>query len=226
MIINNRLKKVSEMIDNHSSFLDIGCDHAFLDIYLARKKEKSFKKIVASDNKEGPLEQAKKNLEKYQLQAKVELRLGDGLDIYTNDIDTVVISGMGGRNMIGIFKNHLECLKTIHTIILSPNNYQSDIKKFLVKMGYFIKDEVLIKEGKVIYQVLKFVKGKGRYTKREYFFGPILLTKKDNNFKEYYEKEWKSREILLTLLPRNYYLKRITIKREMKMLMEELGGIL
>ena len=63
---------------------------------------------------------------------------------------------MGGRNMIGIFKKNLEYLKTIETIILSPNNYQSDVKKFLVKMGYFIKDEVFIKEGKFIYQILKF----------------------------------------------------------------------
>lgn len=214
------------MVDDHSSFLDIGCDHAFLDIYLARKKEMTFKKIVASDNKEGPLEQAKKNLEKYQLQLKIELRLGDGLDIYTDDIDTIIISGMGGRNMIEIFKKHLEYLKTINTIILSPNNYQSDIKKFLVKMGYFIKDEVFIKEGKIIYQVLKFVKGKKRYTKEEYFFGPILLTKKDNNFKDYYERELKSREILLTLLPKNYYLKRMKIKSEMKLLKEELREIL
>ena len=214
------------MVDPYSSFLDIGCDHAFLDIYLARKKEMDFKKIVASDNKEGPLEQAKKNLEKYQLQQNIELRLGDGLDVYTTDIDTVIISGMGGRNMIGIFKKNLEYLKTIETIILSPNNYQSDVKKFLVKMGYFIKDEVFIKEGKFIYQILKFVKGKKRYTSREYFFGPILLTKKDANFRDYYQRELKSREILLALLPKNYYFKKRKVKKEMILIKDELEKML
>lgn len=214
------------MVDYHSSFLDLGCDHAFLDIYLARKKEMDFRKIVASDNKEGPLEQAKKNLEKYQLQQCIELRLGDGLDVYTSDLDTVIISGMGGRNMIGIFKKHLEYLKTIETIILSPNNYQVDVKKFLVKMGYVIQDESLVKEGKIIYQILKFTKGKKKYTKREYFFGPVLLTKKDINFRDYYKKELKSREILLALLPKNYYFKKRKIKKEMILINDELEKIL
>lgn len=222
MMINNRLKKVGDLVEAESSFLDIGCDHAFLDIYLARKKDGNFKKIVASDNKEGPLKKAKKNIEMYQLQNKIELRLGEGLDIYTEDIDTIIISGMGGRNMIGIIKNHLENVKTIKTMILSPNNYQSDVKRFLVSIGYQIKEEHLVKEGKIIYQVLKFVKGKKKYTKKEFFFGPFLLEKKGSLFKEYYQRELKSREILLTLLPKNYYLRRWKIKKEIKLLKEEL----
>ena len=42
---------------------------------------------------------------------------GEVLSRLTNDIDTVIISGMGGRNMIGIFKKHEEYLKNIKTII-------------------------------------------------------------------------------------------------------------
>lgn len=222
MFINNRLKKVGDLVDTNSSFLDVGCDHAFLDIYLARKKDKTFSKIVASDNKQGPLDQAKKNITTYQLQQKIELRLGNGLDVYTNDIDTVIISGMGGRNMIGIIKEHLEYLKTIKTFILSPNNYQSDVKKFLVQKGYKIEDEYLVKEGKIIYQIIKFIKKKSKYTKKEYFFGPILLTKKNDLFNEYYYKELKSREILLQLLPKNYYLKKIKLQKEIKLIKSEL----
>jgi len=222
MIINNRLKKVADLVDNNASFLDIGCDHAFLDIYLAKSKDKKFREIVASDNKEGPLEQAKKNIINNKVEEKIELRLGDGLEVYTSSIDTVIISGMGGRNMIGIFKNHMECLKTIETIIISPNNYQSDVKKFLVSVGYSIVDEYLIKEGKIIYQVLKFHKGKSKYSKREYFFGPVLLKRKDDIFMEYYLRELKSREILLNLLPKGYYFRKVNIKREIKLIKEEL----
>ena len=159
-MISNRLKKVGDLVDNGAGIIDIGCDHAYLDIYLARKKGLYLKKIVASDNKEGPLDQAKKNIETYQLQKKIKLKLGDGLDTYEDDLDTVIISGMGGRNMIGIFKNHPECFKSIKSIILAPNNYQVDIKKFLVRNGYKIEDECLVKEGRYIYQIIKFIKDK------------------------------------------------------------------
>ena len=96
MIVNKRLKEVSKLVDDGSSILDVGCDHAFLDIFLAQDKTKKLKKIVASDNKGGPLEQAKNNILQHKLSELIELRLGNGLDVYTSDIDTVIISGMGG----------------------------------------------------------------------------------------------------------------------------------
>ncbi len=223
MIVNKRLKEVGRLVDNNSSFLDIGCDHAFLDIYLAQDKTRNFKKIVASDNKEGPLTQAKNNINQHKLSKKIELRLGSGLDIYTDDIDTVVISGMGGRNMIGIFKAHPECLKTIDTLILSPNNYQIDVKEYLTKVGYYIEDEVLVKDSKFLYQIIKFKKGKKKYSKRELFFGPVLLAKKDDNFIYYYKRELKSREIILELLPKGFSFRKVKLKKEMKLIKNELN---
>ena len=115
--LNNRLECVSSFVLENRKVIDIGCDHAFLDIYLAGDKTKKFKSIVASDNKEGPLEHAKNNIRQHKLTDKIELRLGNGLDIYTSDINTIVISGMGGRNIIGILKSHEEYLKTKQPII-------------------------------------------------------------------------------------------------------------
>lgn len=221
-MIGSKLKCVGDLVDENSSIIDIGCDHAHLDIYLARKKNLNLKKIIASDNKEGPLLQAKKNLKTYRLQNKIKLKLGDGLDVYEKDIDTVIISGMGGRNMIGIFKGHLNYFENIKTIIISPNNYQVDIKKFLVKNGYKIEEECLVKEGKYIYQVIKFIKGKIKYSKKEYFFGPLLLEKKGSLFEEYYKRELKSREALIQILPSKYYYKKWTLKREIKILKENI----
>ncbi len=222
-MIGSKLKCVGDLVDKNSSIIDIGCDHAHLDIYLARKKNLNLKKIIASDNKEGPLLQAKKNLKTYRLQNKIKLKLGDGLDTYEKDIDTVIISGMGGRNMIGIFKCHLDYFKNIKTIIISPNNYQVDIKKFLVKNGYKIEDEYLVKEGKYIYQVIKFIKGRVKYSKKEYFFGPLLLKKKGSLFEEYYKRELKSRETLIQILPPKYYYKKWTLKKEIKILKENIS---
>ena len=129
MKINNRLKKIGDLVEANSFCLDVGCDHAFLDIYLVERNDNI--RAIASDVKEGPLNQARENIKKYHLEDKIECRLGDGLDTYSDDVDTIIISGMGGRGMIGIFKNHFEVLKKVDTIILSPNNYQIDVKKFL-----------------------------------------------------------------------------------------------
>ena len=218
MIINKRLKEVGNLVDNGSSFLDIGCDHAFLDIYLAQDKNKKFKKIVASDNKEGPLEQAKNNINQHKLKDKIELRMGNGLDVYTNDLDTIIISGMGGRNIIGIFKSHPECFKTIDTLILSPNNYQMDVRKYLISVNYYIEDEILIKDGKHIYQIMKFKKGKRKYSKKEIFFGPKLLLNKDMMFNMYYTKELTSREIILSLLPKGFSFRKLKLKKEINLI--------
>ena len=224
MIVNKRLKEVSKLVDDGSSILDVGCDHAFLDIFLAQDKTKKLKKIVASDNKEGPLEQAKNNILQHKLSELIELRLGNGLDVYTSDIDTVIISGMGGRNMIGIIKAHPEYLKNINTFILSPNNFQVDLKKFLVKSNFKIEKEVLVKDGKYIYQVIKFVRGKAHYSSREYFFGPLLLKNKDKLFIEYYTRELKSRQIIIKLLPAGFSFRKIKLKKEIKIISLELAN--
>ncbi len=218
--MNNRLKALAELVDENSTILDVGCDHAFLDIYLVNK-DKGIK-AIASDIAEGPLEQAKKNIERVGLADKIETRLGNGLQPYTSDIDTIIICGMGGRNMIGIFKGNMRKIKNVNTIILSPNNYQEDVKVFLCKNGFYIDDEELVKDKKFIYQLIKFKRGKKRYTKRQYFFGPINLIKKGDLFDEYYERELKSKEIILEFLPKSYRLKRRKVQKEIDLLKKEL----
>ena len=66
MKLNTRLKKIGDLVDANSLVLDIGCDHAFLDIYLV--KERGFKKAIASDIGEGPLKSALDNIKKYKVE--------------------------------------------------------------------------------------------------------------------------------------------------------------
>ncbi len=221
MKINDRLKKIGDLVEANSFCLDAGCDHAFLDIYLVQKDKNI--RAVASDVAEGPLSHARENIKRYHLEDKIECRLGNGLDTYSDGIDTIIISGMGGRSMIGIFKSHMEVLKKVDTIILSPNNYQIDVKKFLCKHKFYLQNEELVKDGKYIYQILVFKKGKKRYTRKQYFFGPVLLEKKGKLFEEYYKRELASREILIKVLPKNYRWKKFLVRREIKLLKEEIN---
>ena len=220
MKINSRLKKIGDLVEANSFCLDVGCDHAFLDIYLVTRNKDI--KALASDIAEGPLEQAKKNIKRERLENKIETRLGPGLTTYTKEINTIIISGMGGRNIIGICKDSPKVLKQVDTMIISPNNYQEDVKRYLTKNGFYIENEEFVKDKKFIYQIIIFKKGKKKYTKKDYFFGPVFLIKKGPLFREYYERELKSREILLALLPKGYRLKKYQIKQEIKMIKNEI----
>jgi len=220
MKINARLKTIGDLVEANSFCLDVGCDHGLLDIYLV-KREKNIQ-CVASDIAEGPLEQAKKNIKRERLEDRIETRLGAGLNTYSKEIDTVIISGMGGRNIIGICKENPKIVKKIKTFIISPNNYQEDVKRYFCKNGFYLENEEFVKDNRFIYQILIFKHGKKKYTKKEYFFGPVFLIKKGPLFREYYEREMKSREILLSLLPKNYHFKKYQTKKEIEMIKKEI----
>ena len=220
MKINSRLKKIGDLVEANSFCLDVGCDHALLDIYLVKKNKNI--KAIASDIAEGPLEQAKKNIEREHLENEIETRLGPGLKTITKEVDTVIISGIGGRNIIGICKESPKALKQVKTFILSPNNYQEDVKRYLCKNGFYIDNEEFVKEKKFIYQILIFKKGHKHYSKKEYFFGPVFLIKKGPLFREYFEREMKTREILTAILPKNYFFKKKQIQKEIQMIKKEI----
>ena len=220
MKINARLKKIGDLVETNSFCLDVGCDHALLDIYLVSRKKDI--KTIASDIAKGPLEQAKQNIKKEKLENEIILSQGDGLSTYQDGVNTLIISGMGGRNIIGICKNNLKILKKIDTLIISPNNYQEDVKRFLCKNGYYIENEEFVKDSKFIYQIIIFKKGKRKYSKKEFFFGPVFIIKKGPLFREYYERELKTREILLSLLPKNFRYKKYITKKEIEMIKNEI----
>ena len=212
--LSPRLKQVYDFVEDNSKIVDIGCDHGLLEVYLLKKNIK----IVGSDNKQGPLDNAKKNYKSNKVDG--ELRLGDGLDTYKGE-DGVIICGMGGINIISIIRNNISKIKDIDTFILSPNNYIEAVRKYLVRIGYYIENEVLVKD-KYIYNILVFKKGKKRYKKKEYYFGPILLQNKDKLFYEYYERELKSNQIIQKLLPKNDWSRQFLIKKKIKMIESEL----
>ena len=151
MKINSRLKMIGDLAPANSFCLDVGCDHALLDIYLVKRGVDITP--IASDIAEGPLEHAKANIKKEGLEDIIEVRLGDGLSTYSDEINTIIISGMGGRNIIGICKNRPKILKKVDTLIISPNNYQEDVKRYLCKNGFYIENEEFVKDNNIIYQI-------------------------------------------------------------------------
>ncbi len=102
MKISKRLRVIGDLVTDNSFILDIGCDHALLDIYVVSSKKNI--KAIASDINEKPLEFAKKNIEKYNLNNSIKVVKADGLDSYEEGVDTVVMSGLGATTIINVLK--------------------------------------------------------------------------------------------------------------------------
>ena len=187
MKINNRLRLVGDYVDKGSVPLDIGCDHAKLSIYLL--KEKNFPFVYASDNKIGPLNQARENVNYYNLADKIELIKADGLNSLNDKIDTITVTGMGGLTINKMFLENKNKLTNIKTIILSPNNFIKEVRETINKLGYYLKDEEVVEESDKLYHILVFSKGNKTYSDKELYLGPILMTKNKKIIKKYYRNE-------------------------------------
>ena len=83
MKLSKRLEAVATLVDIGKRVIDVGCDHAYLDIYLTLNNDN---KCIATDINKNALEQAKKNIKKYNLEDKIETKLTNGLtDIKVKD---------------------------------------------------------------------------------------------------------------------------------------------
>ena len=214
--LSNRLKEIASFIPDNVKMVDIGCDHALLDIYLYKNRKNI--KIIASDINENALEQAKKNIKKYKLDKFIETRLSNGLDnINSNEIDTIVISGMGSHTIVGILRMNQKKLINVDNIIIQSNNHIDFLRERILELNYYIDSEKLVKDNNIIYTIISFKKGKKRYNKKEIFFGPYLLKENSILFKEKNKQDLEKLEYLYKIIPKSHILHRIKIRNKINM---------
>ena len=116
--ISQRLKEIAGLVTVGSRVADIGADHGYLSIYLVKEGIASF--VYTCDIGEGPLNNARRNIEKSGVK-NIELRLCDGLDgIDPESVDTVIIAGMGGDVISGIIERVPWIKAKNYTLILQP----------------------------------------------------------------------------------------------------------
>ena len=205
--LSKRLSVIASFVPNNAVIADIGCDHALLDIYLSKKN--IIKKSFALDITKGALNQADKNIKLYNAK-NIETRLSDGfekIDIKDN-IDTVIMSGLGDAKIISILKEAVEKLDKVNNIIIQSNVGVSNIRVYLTCDGYYIDNEKLVKENNIIYTVISFKRGYKRYTKKEIEFGPVLLRNKDELFNELIMNKIKKNNYIINKLPKDKLFKK------------------
>ena len=220
MRTSKRLKAITEFIDENDKIIDIGCDHALLDVYL--KEEYPNINVIASDISEGAIKQAKKTIEKHNMDEEIDVRIGDGLTVAdTDEYDTIVISGMGFYTIKDILSNK-DKLKDVKKIIIQSNTDIIKLRKYIIKLGYKITREKLIEDKDIVYTIIEFKPGVEKYNYKQIYLGPRLMEEKDELFNDYYLKKLLKYENLLLQLPNNDILNRLHHKRLIKIIKEEI----
>lgn len=209
--LSQRLLAIASFVRPNAKIIDIGCDHALVDIYLAQKNPKN--KIIAVDVRKGAINQAKQNIAKYHLEKKIDLRLSNGLDsVSKKEIDTIIMSGLGCAKIIYILTKNHHKLDMVNDLIVQPNTDFYQIRKVICNNNYYIKEEQLIKENNHLYLVIHFIRGYKKYNAKDYFFGPILRRKRSTLYKELIAFCIKTKQEAYHLVPKYRLLKKIKLK--------------
>ena len=208
MKLSNRLSAITDYVSPEDKIIDIGCDHALLDIYIANEMGK---RLIASDIHEGAVNNAAKNIEKYEALSMVDLRLGNGLNVVNpEEINTIIIAGMGYNTIKDILSNS-EKMTNVNKIIVQSNTDVIKLRKFVISLGFMINRERL-----------EFIKGEEKYSYEEIYFGPRILENKDELFKEYYTKKLLKYENLLLQLPGHELRSMLHHKKLIRIIKKEL----
>ena len=178
--ISDRLEKVANCVCKGSRVADIGCDHAYTAIYLIRNN--IARNVVALDINKGPLERAKKNIEKFGREQVIDTRLSDGgKELSVGEIDTLLISGMGGRLTNKILEDSLEIVKNCKQLVLQPQSEIYLVREYLDNIGYrIIYEDMLIEDGK-FYVIINAVNEYYDCISHHSYDESIDINNKDNN---------------------------------------------
>ena len=173
-----RLKKISSYIEDNEKVIDVGCDQALLSKLLAKRHIYS----IASDVVDSIIERASENL---TLEEKkyIDFRVGSGVTLNENETDyTLVTAGMGTYTILDIVKNSKVRFNKIITI---SNNHHETLRREMIKMGYFIKLEEIVKEKGKLYNMIIFDTIEREFTNVELIVGynhqNIELLRERNN---------------------------------------------
>ncbi len=153
MKLDSRLMAIADLVRKDKIFADIGTDHAYLPVYLVEKGIVS--RAIAADLRVGPLDNARETVVSHNLTEKIELRLSDGLDNFSeNEVEEIAVAGMGGL-LISSFVERTEWLKNseIH-LILQPMTHIEELRKLLFDNGFIIDNEVVAEDGDKLYIII------------------------------------------------------------------------
>lgn len=189
MKLSKRLETVISFVEKGSRVADVGTDHGYVPIALAGRGITAA--CLAMDVREGPLGRARDHIRQHGLEEVIETRLSDGVkELKAGEADTVIAAGMGGELVIHIMEDGRILWDQIEHWILSPQSEIDKVRVFLIKNGFFIDREEMVKEDGKYYTVMDVVRGRmEELAPWELLYGPCLVRKKHPVLREFLLKE-------------------------------------
>lgn len=160
-MLTERLAAIANEIEKGESVADIGTDHGYLPMYLT--KEEISPKVIMVDISKGSLNKARRNCRELMPEVKFDFRNGNGLRVIKKgEVDVIVIAGMGGNLICDILGRDLGKAKSCKKLILQPRTAQGRLRAWLVRKGFDIVNEQLVREGRFICEIITAVPGEPR----------------------------------------------------------------
>ncbi|MCL2827597.1 MAG: class I SAM-dependent methyltransferase [Oscillospiraceae bacterium] len=158
MTLSPRLAAMARLIPAGSRVADVGTDHGYLPVWLRQTGRCPF--VIATDIRPGPLDAARQSAERHGIKSGIDFRLADGLGgVLPQEVDTVVIAGMGGETIGGILAR-TPWLKTgEYRIILQPQSKSPELMDALALGGYRVSDQHLAEDAGEIYTIYEAAAG-------------------------------------------------------------------
>ena len=156
--ISKRLLCCASMVQPGSRVADIGTDHGYLGIYLLQSG--AARHVIACDLRKDPLENARRNAKLFGVDGAMELRLSDGLEkILPDEVDTVVMAGMGGDLIKKILSQCPWRKREGLQFILQPQSAGNVLRRWLCEDGFEIQREEPVQDGHFLYTVMDIRQG-------------------------------------------------------------------
>ncbi len=151
--LGKRLATCAEFVRQGKIVADIGTDHAYLPIWLTAMGKVSF--AYASDINEEPIKVAEENIAKYGFNDKITTFTGAGIEkIPQNNVDDIVVAGMGGDNIIGILDAAKWLKNSRYRLILQPMSKPEKLREYLYRNNFDIIKEIAVCEVNRVYTVI------------------------------------------------------------------------
>ncbi len=205
-MLSSRLAALAKQVPLGSRLVDVGTDHGLIPVYLA--KNKLITRAIATDISDSSLQKARDLVKDEDLGNIVETRLGSGLQVIKpGEADVIMIAGMGGLLIRSILDEGQHVLSSASRLIIQPMNGSELVRRWLVSRGFAIEHEVLVRDGKHIYEIIIAVHGyQEKVDDIQYEIGFRLMENKDPLFKEFIcAKITKARNIIKRLENQDSY---------------------
>ena len=185
-MIDERLKSLVKYVDKKDNIIDVGCDHALLDIYLVQNN--IIDSVIVSDISNNALQQGINNIKKYNFEDRIDARCGNGLEVLNNedDINTIIISGMGTNTILDILNNNY--LSKVNKLIIQSNKDYYLLRSEVNKLGFIISNEEVIVVNNKLYINIIFVRGNKKYSLNELKYGTKDMINKEIYYKYLIDK--------------------------------------